>query len=457
MKKVLCHGVFDVLHAGHLKYFEGAKKYGDRLIVSVTADKFVNKGPGRPYFSERKRIEMLESLKIVDEVVLSDEATAIGVIRRLQPDFYVKGPDYKRIEDDVTGEILNEKAAVESHGGKLVFTDEETYSSGHIINRFFASWSDEQRATIEKIQSLGGITAVEKAIEELAELKVLVVGEPILDVYRFVNPEGISSKSPTVSARFVREEVYQGGSLAIKNHLDGFCKEVRILTSNRLPCKKIRYISQTQRIFEVTEIDDHPDNFHDQEFFCDKLLELSEKADLVVAADFGHGLFEGMVLECMKEIDRMIALNVQTNSSNFGFNVFTKHSAYDYLCIDTREARLACHERWGSSIDLATRIFDGSMARQGRILSMTLGPLGSVMMGGNNIFRTPAFADSIVDATGAGDAYFAMTSCLLRTGCKPEMIPFIGNVFAGLKTKIIGNKSSVTKAMLLKACEGILK
>lgn len=452
MKKVLCHGVFDVIHAGHLAYFEGAKKYGNLLIVSVTADRFVNKGPGRPYFTAEQRAGMLRSLRIIDEVIISEHATAVDVISRVKPNFYVKGPDYRDLSSDVTGEILNEKAAVEEHGGQLVFTDEPTFSSGTLINRFLAHWSDEQKAQIEKVQSLGGFTTIKKAIDEISKLKVLVIGEPILDIYRFVNPEGISSKSPSISARFSHEETYHGGVLAIGNHLKGFCANVQLQTPSTSVPKKIRYISGSQRIFEVTHIDDKPVTDH---HFNDKILECSAKSDLVILADFGHGAFEGQTLETLKQIKQFLALNVQTNSSNFGFNVFTKHERFDYLCIDTREARLALHDRYSDPNVLCGQI---TGMNENRWIGMTYGPNGaSLSKMPQDVYFSPSFADSVVDATGAGDAYFAITSCLLKTGCHPELIPFIGNVFAGLKCKVVGNKTSVTKASLLKAIEGILK
>lgn len=453
-KAVLCHGVFDVLHAGHLAYFKAAKAFGDYLVVSITTDRFVNKGPGRPYFSTNQRMEMLRSLAIVDQIVTSDAPTAIQVIEKIKPDFYVKGPDYKDANNDVTGEILNEKAAVEEHGGQLVFTDEPVYSSGNIINRFFAEWTEEQKKTIEMVKALGGISAIRKALEEIAKLKVLVVGEPILDIYRFVTPEGVSSKSPSISARFNNEETYMGGAMAIRSHLTSFAESVSLQSWSNSPAKKVRYISGNQRIFEVTDIHDQYWNHHDHTFFCDKVLEISKNSDLVIAADFGHGLFEGFVLDMMSKISTFVALNVQTNSSNFGFNVYTKHKRFDYLCIDTREARLAEHDRFCDQFQLLMKT---SKRINGMILSMTLGPQGSYMIAQGEIILTPAFADNIVDATGAGDAYFAITSCLLKTECEAALIPFIGNVFAGLKTKIIGNKSSVSKAALIKACEGILK
>ncbi len=461
MKKVLCHGVFDVLHTGHLAYFQAAKKFGDYLVVSVTTDRHVNKGPGRPYFSSIQRAEMLRALGLVDKVVISDHPTAVAVIEEIKPDFYVKGPDYKDLTKDVTGEIYNEKTAVEKHGGQLVFTDEPTHSSSTLINRFFHNWTDTQRDAIERVRQAGGIEAIEKAVAEIAKLKVLVVGEPISDVYRFCMPEGISSKSPSISARFQYEEKYAGGADAIFNHLDNFaCQELGIMwplnremTGINIP-EKIRYISsdKQQRIFEVTNIDEKDWN-HD--FNANMLLQVARKADVVIAADFGHGLFEGPMLEAMSQIKCFMGLNVQTNSSNFGFNVHTKHTHFNYLCIDTREARLASHDRYSSPSDVARDI--RKKLKSDVSLGVTFGSNGSALFYGYDVYKCPAFSKVVIDATGAGDAYFAITTVLLASACDPALIPFIGNVFAGLKTKIIGNKSSVSKASLLKACTGILK
>jgi rfaE bifunctional protein nucleotidyltransferase chain/domain len=462
---VHCHGVFDVLHAGHLKYFEAAKKYGHSLIVTLTSDRYINKGPGRPYFDENTRAMMVAALEIVDFVAISDFPTGVQAIEILKPEFYVKGPDYKDPSKDVTGEIVNERLAVEKHGGKLVFTDEPVFSSSTLINRFFHNWSDEQRAQIERIKSFGGFEAVKRAIDELGKMRVFIVGEPIIDIYRFCSPEGISSKSPSISARFLYEEKYEGGSTAILNHLTGFCDFVIRFTGNtrnenidKVP-KKIRYISQdkSQRIFEVTEIDE---SIWSKEELANELPGLAEKYDAVIAADFGHGLFEGPMLDAMALVKPFVGLNVQTNSSNYGFNLIHKHKRFNYLCVDTREARLAAHDRFSVPIEVAEKI--ARLLGPGDLMGLTLGENGSVLLKKdskyyNEQYRSPAFTDRVVDATGAGDAYFAITTVLLASGCKPELVPFIGNVFAGLKTKIIGNKESVSKAQLLKACEAILK
>ena len=91
----MCHGVFDLIHIGHIKHFRSAKKFGDILVVSLTPDKHVNKGPGRPIFSEKLRTEFLQNISIIDHIVLNNLPTAVNVINNLKPDVYCKGPDYK--------------------------------------------------------------------------------------------------------------------------------------------------------------------------------------------------------------------------------------------------------------------------------------------------------------------------------------------------------------------------
>jgi len=97
----LCHGVFDLVHIGHIKHFSEAKKNCNHLIVSITSDEFVkkSKGPNKPIFNENERAKILKSLKIVDEVIISDCETAIDSIKKVKPNFYFKGKDYKKSLD----------------------------------------------------------------------------------------------------------------------------------------------------------------------------------------------------------------------------------------------------------------------------------------------------------------------------------------------------------------------
>ena len=127
MTTVLAHGCFDLLHYGHLRHLQAARALGDRLVVSVTTARYVNKGAGRPVFNDDQRREMLMALKCVDDVVLSLEATPEAIIRYLKPDIYVKGAEYRG--------KLPEQELVEALGGRVVFTDEPVYSSTTLIGK----------------------------------------------------------------------------------------------------------------------------------------------------------------------------------------------------------------------------------------------------------------------------------------------------------------------------------
>jgi rfaE bifunctional protein nucleotidyltransferase chain/domain len=486
-KIVQCHGVFDVIHGGHLAYFESAKKFGDILVVTVTSDKFVNKGPGRPCFNSSVRASMLAALEVVDYVAVSDYPTAAPVIEALKPDFYVKGPDYKDKARDVTGGIYEEEWVVKNGGGKLVFTEDETHSSSGLINRFFSPWNEEQKKAIEAVQKHGGFDAIEEILGKLSNLKVCIIGEPIVDTYVFCQPEAISSKSPSISAKFISEENYAGGCLAIANHLSSFAKEVDVYITHggepyfkellkerispeikvheevftNIPTpRKTRFIEafKSQRIFEITDISSDQWQHHEAEKFCQKIKQANRENDVTIISDFGHGLFEGKVLESLQTFSGFVSLNVQTNSSNFGFNPYTKHKRFSFLNIDTREVRLAYHDRFSAPLDLARRT-QRDVRALGSSFAMTAGPNGAYYFpeSSDTPYYSPAFSDNVIDATGAGDAFFALTSLLVKVGCPEVFVPFLGNVFAGLKTKIIGNKASVTHAQLVKAVASILK
>jgi rfaE bifunctional protein nucleotidyltransferase chain/domain len=215
-KIVLCHGVFDLLHLGHIKHFEEAKKHGDVLIVTVTPDNYVYKGPNKPVFSLQQRIETLAALQTVDFVAANKWESAIETIKIVKPNIYCKGPDYKDNSLDYTKKILEEKKAIKSIGGKIEYTSDETiFSSSNILNKFGDVYSDNQKSIIQKISKKLNFKQINKMIDELKNLKVLVIGETIIDQYYFCEALGKSGKEPTLVLRDLNMEQYPGGAAAV--------------------------------------------------------------------------------------------------------------------------------------------------------------------------------------------------------------------------------------------------
>ncbi len=131
-----CHGCFDLMHPGHIKYFQAARKMGDVLVVTVTPDIWVDKEPGRPVFNQNLRAESIAALECVDYVSLNKWPTAEETIRLLKPDIYVKGQEFENLEDK-TGKIQKESEIVKEIGAELKFTHEIVFSSTELLNKYF--------------------------------------------------------------------------------------------------------------------------------------------------------------------------------------------------------------------------------------------------------------------------------------------------------------------------------
>lgn len=134
-KIVHCHGCFDLMHPGHIKYFQAAKKMGDVLVVTVTPDIYVDKGSGRPVFNQDFRTESIAALECVDFVAINQWPTACETLKLLKPDIYVKGQEFENLEDK-TGKIQKENEVIREIGAELKFTHEAVFSSTELINKY---------------------------------------------------------------------------------------------------------------------------------------------------------------------------------------------------------------------------------------------------------------------------------------------------------------------------------
>ncbi len=135
-KIVHCHGCFDLMHPGHIKYFQSAKRMGDCLVVTITPDIFVDKGPGRPVFNQTLRAESIAALECVDFVAVNKWPTAEETLRLLKPTYYVKGQEFEKLEDK-TGKIQREFAVVREVEAEMRFTHEIVFSSTELLSKYF--------------------------------------------------------------------------------------------------------------------------------------------------------------------------------------------------------------------------------------------------------------------------------------------------------------------------------
>ncbi len=479
-----CHGVFDLLHIGHIRHFHRAREYGDVLVVSITPDAYVNKGPGRPAFNEHLRAEALASLECVDYVIINCWPTAIETIKLVCPDFYVKGDEYCDTQNDLTGNITPEQNAVESIGGKLVFTTDITFSSSTLINRFFSPWSEEMQQFLEQFKTRYTANMIFDYFEKAKNLKVLVVGEAIIDAYHFTEVIGKSGKEPTLVAKHHSSENYLGGCFALANHLSDFCHKVTCLTylgeknehgaliaqglkenvqvvpiykKDSPTIVKRRYLDSylQQKLFEVYEInDDFLDEAQQQEFQT-HINQLTSEYDLVIAIDYGHGLLNEDSIRLLTEKAKFLAVNTQSNAGNMGFNCISKYSRANFVSIANRELQLNYRQKHLTTFEQLSRLMDDHAYET---VMVTCGKYGAyTCKQGEEHTHVPAFTRHVVDRVGAGDAVLALSSLFAYYGAPSELVTFIGNVVGAEAVGIMGNKSSIEKVPLMKHISHLLK
>ncbi len=138
-KVVLANGCFDILHVGHVRYLEGARRLGDTLVVAINSDHSVLglKGPGRPILNEKERSALVSALRCVDHVVVFDEPDVTRVLDSLRPAIHAKGTDY-------TEATVPEREKVLAYGGQVRITgDPKDHSTKDVIRRIQESYESK--------------------------------------------------------------------------------------------------------------------------------------------------------------------------------------------------------------------------------------------------------------------------------------------------------------------------
>lgn len=476
----LCHGVFDLVHPGHVVHLEQAREMADVLVVSITAAKYVRKGPGRPYFDDETRMKFLSALECVDYVLLSEGYTVDDIIESVEPDIYVKGEEYAKAEDDITGKITEEKALVEKHGGKIQYTTGQTYSSTKLINTAMSGLPEEVRHYVEDFKTRYSMKDIRDFAEKANSLKVLVVGDVIIDKYTYCTVQGLMTKDMGYSARIQHSEEYFGGSIAIARHLSSFSSNVTLLSvmgneeeirlrlfeeladsirlnllySTKFPTIiKHRYLTRNAKREEyrkVLAVNNIPAKMsYEKEVRENFMARLSEKlkvSDVVFLCDFGHGLIDAETIDLIQKNAKYLVLNCQTNSSNKGLNSIRKYNRADVFTLDQQELQLAIPEH-ADNEELGLKELSEHLQGNGWL---TRGSFGAWGIDNGIIKECPAFTLTVKDTVGAGDAFFSVAGLFAAAGAPVEVGTFMGNIGGALGANIIGNKEPIEKVNVLK-------
>jgi len=481
---VLCHGVFDLLHIGHIRYFNQAREMGDVLVVSLTPDRYVDKGAHRPAFTEDLRAEAIASLHVTDFVAVNEWPTAEETIELLRPDVYVKGAEFKKPGSDRTGKIDREIEILKKIGARMAFAEDIVFSSSNLINRYLSNFPDEVREYLRLFRHRHGPEVFRDILDSMASMRVLVLGETILDDYHYCEALGKSSKDPVLALKYQNNDIYAGGILAVANHVAGFAGQVTVATAlgerdsqeelirSRLDPKvvpvfftqkgaptiiKKRFLDgyTFNKLLEVYDMNDSGLDPEGEAAFASWLDANLGGFDLVIVADYGHGLLSPRLVETLGRSANFLAVNTQANAGNRGFNTISKYPRADFVSLAEHELRL--------EVKASNGVLEPHLRALGRRLGsayfvVTRGRKGcSVWTGDDGFVEVPAFAQRVVDRIGAGDAFLSLTAMAAKQGVAPELIGFLGNIVGSLAVEIMGNQRSVDKKGVEKLLTSILK
>jgi cytidyltransferase-like protein len=469
----LCHGVFDLVHYGHILHFKNAKSQVDELVVSLTKDSFVNKGSDRPYFKSTERLNFLKSIKFIDRVILSDSVSAIDSIKKIKPDIFFKGIEYK--EEKVLNLFDEEKKYCKKKKIKIFYTDDKKFSSSKLLNDYF-QFSPELKKNIKKIKKKYNFSSINEIIQKAKNKKIIVVGDPIMDNYKYINVIGTSSKSPSIAGLFQYEEFYKGGSIAVAEMLSHLGFEVNLITyispANKLRNKinkKIKIINcfLSKEFPTIERVVDNGRGFAKllQTYNIDKIKMDNKKEDLVINVlkkinkkiklflliDFGFNFLTKKIAQNIDKNKINYSLNCHINSLNLTSNHYKKFKNFNFITFNKREFEINFREQieFNKKIEVAKKIIKKPFA-------VTLGKKGSIFFKKNKEFFFPAINQNILDPVGCGDAFFSVSSVIYETTKDPVISNFLGNVYAGLHGMIVCNKSFVTEKEFLNSIKTVI-
>lgn len=463
-KVILCHGNFDVVHPGHIRHLTYAKSKADILIVSITSDRFIQKGNYRPFVPENIRATSLAAFEMVDYVIIDDNEKPLNLIKEIKPNYFAKGFEYT--SGGLPPATAEEKSLVEKYGGEMIFTPGDiVYSSTNLLK--LAEPKIENYKVLDLMEKNN--ISFEKLVKSLSRFKnkkIHVVGDLIIDTYTDTTLIGGQTKTPTPSVLFNQQRNFIGGAGIVAKHLKAAGAKVHLTTvlgndalktfainelkknnisvtaiidSTRPTVNKNTIIANDYKIIKVDKVDNHP--------ISEKILDRIKKsikhihANGVIFSDFRHGIFnknsiDALISSIKKNVFKVADSQVATRWGNI-----TDFKNFNLITPNEKELRFSLADQDSNISQLTRRLQEVSKFQN---LILKLGSKGVVGVSKNSrpvSFSIPSFVNKLTDAVGAGDALLAYSSLSLISGSNLLSSSIIGSIAAACECEIDGNQA----------------
>tara|TARA_Y100000590_G_C15719321_1_gene1012981 strand:+ start:1106 stop:2665 length:1560 start_codon:yes stop_codon:yes gene_type:complete len=460
---ILCHGVFDVVHPGHIRHLVYAKTKADILVVSITTDKHIKKGTYRPHIPEDLRALNLAAFEMVDYVLIDTEAKPLKNLKLIQPDFFAKGFEYT--SSGLPEATKEESEIVSSYGGEMIYTPGDViYSSSKFLNFHLPKVNIEKLLLLMKYNKVK-FEDLRETLKNFKKYQVHVVGDTIVDTYTRTNFIGGQTKTPTLSVLKQGKDNFIGGAGIVAQHLraagakvtfstvlgndrlkDFVIKELDltgvkkkiIIDSTRPTINKNAITAGNYRLIKVDTLDNRPIS----EEILKKLVNSvkSSNSDAIIFSDFRHGIFNQMSIPRLIKAIQKKTLRVADSQVASRWGNITDFKKFDLISPNEREARFALADQDSTVGRLASLLHKNAKFKN---LILKLGDRGIFCRTDANVkssyFSVDSFATNVVDPVGAGDALLAYSTLgILSTGSL-VVSSILGSLAAACECELDGN------------------
>jgi len=462
---IMCHGVFDVVHPGHLRHLLYAKSKASILVASLTADAHIDKGLYRPHVPQELRALNLAAYQFIDYVLIDQNPTPLENLKKIQPNFFAKGYEYS--SSNIQQKTQEEIDLLKTFGGEIIFTPGDVvYSSSKLINL------EPPSIKLEKLVSLmeaKGLTFehLRQALNNFDKFSIHVVGDTIVDSYTHTAMIGGQTKTPTMSVLFDKREDYVGGAAIVARHLraagasvifstvlgdDPYSsfvlsklKESKIecnciLDKTRPTTNKNAIISGGYRLLKIDTLDNRSISDEILKKLCSSISE--KKIDAIVFSDFRHGIFNRRTIpELIQAIPPKVFKVADSQVASRWGNI-TDFKNFDLLTPNEREARFSLGDQDSGIRGLASQLYDTAKCKT---LILKLGERGVLTSNSadhealDSFVVVDSFVDSLVDAVGAGDALLAYATLGKMASGSDVIATILGSAAAACACEVDGN------------------
>lgn len=464
-KIVMCHGTFDLVHPGHIRHLYYAKSKGDILIVSVTGDKFVTKKSSGTYVPEDLRVRNIAALELVDYTFIDHNYKPLEAIKKIKPDFFVKGFEYN-LNNANNLNTLEEKKVLEKFKGKFIFSPGDVvYSSTKFQNTLKPDIKIEKLFSLLKKENIS-ISRIIGLLKKKFSSNIHVIGDLIVDKYNYCDLIGQSTKTPTFSVRPFKSENFIGGAGIVAKHLKAMGANVtfttiagednyksyvqkdlqkekinfNILTNkSKQTVLKERFWSNNYKLIQVDYVDNAIVDKDNQKKISNLIKKT--KSDCVVFSDFRHGMFNKEIVDFYSGIINSGVIKVADSQVSSRWGNILDFKNFDILFPNEIEARFALADQDSGIRSVGAQIIEKSNCKN---LVLKIGEKGSMIFRNKgfhpkDFFPLDSFVNNKIDTIGAGDAYLAATTVFYTYTKNIVISSIIGNFAAAIACQQEGN------------------